>query len=172
ILKMPHRPNRAAPCAALWRAMRMALPSRPILAVLLVALCPAVSRPADAQRLTFEHLTGSDGLSHAHVESILQDHLGFLWIGTYGGGLNRYDGYGFTVYEHDPNDLTSLANNNVGALYEDRRGDLWIGTWLGISRFDRSRNVFQNWTTADTLTGFLGSGASAFLEDDEGKLWI
>src|SRR5690606_40716485 len=69
-----------------------------------------------AQRLTFEHLTGSDGLSHAHVESILQDHLGFLWIGTYGGGLNRYDGYGFTVYEHDPNDLTSLANNNVGAL--------------------------------------------------------
>ncbi|HEX7070179.1 MAG TPA: two-component regulator propeller domain-containing protein, partial [Rhodothermales bacterium] len=127
---------------------------------------------ARGQRLSFEHLTGSDGLSHAHVQAIVQDHLGFMWIGTYGGGLNRYDGYGFVVYEHDPADLTTLPNNNIHTIYEDREGTLWVGTWVGMSRYDRERDLFQNWTATDTSSGVLGAGASGFAEDDEGNLWI
>ena len=51
---------------------------------------------AQQKRLHFKHLTTDDGLSSSTVIDILQDHLGFMWIGTY-GGLNRYDGFNFVV---------------------------------------------------------------------------
>src|SRR5215208_5786263 len=55
----------------------------------------------------FEHLTGEDGLSQNAGLDIFQDSLGYLWIGTQ-DGLNRYDGYSFKVYKHDPDDEYSI----------------------------------------------------------------
>ena len=46
----------------------------------------------------FEHFSLEDGLSQNAVLDLLQDRQGFLWVGTQ-DGLNRYDGYAFTVYE-------------------------------------------------------------------------
>ncbi len=51
----------------------------------------------------FEHFTSEDGLSQNAGLDILQDSHGYLWIGTQ-DGLNRYDGYSFKVYKHDPDD--------------------------------------------------------------------
>ncbi len=53
-----------------------------------------------------------------------------MWIGTE-GGLNKYDGYNFTVYQHDPYNPNSLSNNHVTDLYEDSDGMLWIATHGG-----------------------------------------
>ena len=56
------------------------------------------------------------------------EQLGFdrVWIGTE-DGLNRYDGYTFTVYRHDPDDPGSLSNDFVSVIYRDRSDVLWIG---------------------------------------------
>ena len=48
-------------------------------------------------KLKFEHITTDNGLSQSTVTSILQDRQGFMWFGTF-DGLNRYDGYNFTIY--------------------------------------------------------------------------
>ncbi|MFQ5676951.1 MAG: two-component regulator propeller domain-containing protein [bacterium] len=65
-----------------------------------------------AERVRFERLAIAQGLSQNTVLCILQDYKGFMWFGT-GEGLNKYDGYSFTVYKHDPSDSTSLSANYV-----------------------------------------------------------
>ena len=68
---------------------------------------------------------GPGGISGPQVRAILEDHLGDLWIGTNGDGLNRLDRKTgrVTVYRHDPGDPTSIGSDVVRALLEDRRGD-------------------------------------------------
>ena len=69
-------------------------------------------------------LTVEDGLSHNEVTSIVQDEDGFIWIGTR-GGLNRYDGYEFKIYNQVPGDSNSLVNPSIESLFVDRMGNIW-----------------------------------------------
>lgn len=97
----------------------------------------------------FEHISVAQGLSQGSVNCILQDLQGFMWFGTE-DGLNRYDGYGFAVYRHDPHDPNSLSHNRVRALYEDADGILWIGTaGGGLDRFDRDTGRFTHYGSDD-----------------------
>ena len=78
---------------------------------------------AKGQDQKFEHISVEHGLSHSTVNCILQDSKGFMWFGT-DDGLNRYDGYSFTVYRHNPDDPQSLSHNQVWSLFEDASGVL------------------------------------------------
>ena len=88
---------------------------------------------AQSNTIRFDRLTVEDGLSQNAVLTIAQDGRGFLWLGTE-DGLNKYDGYNFTVYEHDPEDPASLVDSFVSVIYVDRQGDLWVGTRSGLDR--------------------------------------
>ncbi len=83
------------------------------------------------QDIRFKHLTSSDGLSQNLVLSITQDQEGFMWFGTK-NGLNKYDGYQFTVFQNEPNNPNSISSNYITELFMDRNGKLWIGTENGI----------------------------------------
>ncbi len=83
-----------------------------------------------------------DGLSHASVYGVLQDRLGFLWIATV-DGLNRWDGYGFVVFRHDPDDPRTLPSPVVRTLAEDRDGVLLAGTQEGLAALDRATRSFR-----------------------------
>ena len=96
---------------------------------------------ANKYDLRVERIPLEYGLSHPIVTCIFQDSIGFLWFGTR-DGLNRYDGYTFTVYKSDPEDPHSLSNDNVLSMYEARSGILWIGTENGLNRFDRDKEQF------------------------------
>lgn len=89
--------------------------------------------PFEVQRPV--HFTRLDGLSHNTVLALLHGQRGFLWIGT-ADGLNRYDGYDFTVYRHAPSDSASLSGNTVQALAQDEQGRLWVGTAQGLNRLN------------------------------------
>ena len=83
-----------------------------------------LSGPASLANVRFSHLSVADGLSNADVRAIVQDRQGFMWFGTWIGGLNRYDGYTFKVYKHDDQDNRSLGCDSIWALYVDRTGVL------------------------------------------------
>jgi len=92
--------------------------------------------------IKFEHISVEQGLSHNNITWIIQDTYGFMWFGTE-DGLNKYDGYKFTVYRHDPDDSLSLKSNWITSLYEDQSGILWITTLgSGLFRFDREKEDF------------------------------
>lgn len=62
--------------------------------------------------MKFHQLTGNDGLSQNYISCMLQEHRGYMWIGTK-DGLNRYDGYSFTVYRNDPFNTASFQSSYI-----------------------------------------------------------
>src|SRR4051794_33922713 len=108
--------------------------SKPINAILIACFCSACvsaySQTSVVKNLAFQPLTINDGLSQGMVNWILQDHYGFMWFATK-DGLNRYDGYHFTVFRHDARDSTTIADNFVQSMFEDSKGRLWVGTASG-----------------------------------------
>ena len=56
-----------------------------------------------------------------------------MWVGTYGGGLNRFDPKDgeFTVYRHDAADNTTLSSDRILDIFRDRAGGLWVSTFGG-----------------------------------------
>ncbi len=109
-------------------------------------------------------LTTADGLPANYVWSVYEDRAGTLWIGTYGGGLVRFEGDRMRVYGTDD----GLTSDRVTCLREDRHGNLWIGTHGGgLNRFHEGR--FDAFTRRDGLTD---DAVLALWEDREGSLWI
>ena len=122
--------------------------------------------------LRFTHLTTNDGLSQGYVVDILQDRRGFMWFATR-DGLNRYDGYTFVVYKHDPKDHGSLSSNFLQDLMEDDHGNLWVATNTGVNRFDPTTERFSRYLHDPKNPGTLG-GASvkSVAQDSRGHLWF
>ena len=107
-----------------------------------------------AEKLSFRRLGVEDGLSHGSVYWIAQDRTGFMWFAAE-QGLNRYDGYGFDIFTHDPSDASSLAEEDTSVVLVDSEGLIWIGTWGGgLNRFDPTTESFVRYATdpADPTT--------------------
>lgn len=104
-------------------------------------------------------LTVDEGLSHNEVTSIVQDHDGFIWIGTR-GGLNRYDGYEFKIFNQVPGDSNSLVNPSIESLFVDSKGNIWIGTKSG------GLNFFDNSLEQLSQINYFGKRAQA-IEDEQ-----
>lgn len=137
----------------------------------------------------FKQFTDSDGLSQSTIFSMIQDKLGFLWLGTI-DGLNRYDGYEFKVYVNDPSDASSISDNFISALFEDSDGIIWVGTVNGfLNSFDRKTEVFNKYFVQDYFSVIskpdanfyeyplafsrnLSNTITGITEDKNGYLWI
>ena len=119
----------------------------------------------------FEHLSIADGLSHNSVTSIIQDHKGFLWIGTI-DGLNLYNGYNFRVFKADPFDSGSVSSNKITKLYEDSRDRLWIGTRNGLNYFDWNSFSFREISFDKYRVEGEPVFVKAIYEDSDNNLWI
>lgn len=129
---------------------------------MLLALIICSWQAGAAESHLLRRITVNEGLSQNTVYCLLQDSLGFLWIGT-ADGLNRYDGYSITVFRHIPRDSNSLPGNSIRRLAQGRDGTLWISTDRGVARFVRGRGTFQR------VSSEYGT---AIFVDQEGFLWI
>jgi ligand-binding sensor domain-containing protein len=81
-----------------------------------------------AQNKQLQALTLEDGLPQSQVYAIAQDDKGYLWLGTQGGGLARFDGKTFKVYK----ETNGLASNYINAI-TIQKDTIYIGTKRGLS---------------------------------------
>ncbi len=123
--------------------------------------------------LRFETISLEQGLSQSVVTVTFQDSQGYLWFGTQ-DGLNRYDGYHFTVFRPDPDDPSSLSDRMILDMVEDTRGILWIGTMLGgLNRYDRQSGIFTHYQHDPGDPASVGGNCIRALEiDQDGRLWV
>ena len=133
-----------------------------------------LSGPPSPSSLRFSHLSVADGLSHADVRAIAQDHQGFMWFGTWLGGLNRYDGCTFKAYRHDDQDERSLNDDTVRTLFVDHTGVLWISTHgPGLERYDRHTDFFRHYRhDPHDPYSLPDNNVKAFFEDEIGTMWV
>jgi ligand-binding sensor domain-containing protein len=120
----------------------------------------------------FSSLTIENGLSQSDVKCILKDHLGFMWFST-DDGLNRYDGYNFTIYRHNPKDLHSLPANNITFIVEDREGRIWIGSAGGLTEYNQNTNSFTTLISKRDDESTLSSpDVNTIFQDSKGNIWV
>ncbi len=123
--------------------------------------------------LKFDHLTTDHGLANNIVWGIVQDNRGFMWFSSF-DGLNRYDGYNFKIYKHDPKDPNSLSDNIIRQIYIDRSGILWLTTFAGgLNKFDPETENWVRYQHDPTDPKSISDNAiRAIYEDRAGDLWI
>ena len=118
--------------------------------------------------LTFDHYNVEDGLSQSTVWNIFEDSKGFIWFCT-PDGLNKFDGYSFTVYRHIKGDTNSIGSNHPFFILEDSEGDLWIGHRGGLDKYhyrqDRFTQVYHLPEVNSEEDGLLP------LHESGGRVW-
>ena len=142
-----------------------------------------------AQEYNFKQLTVDDGLSQSTVFATLQDSRGYMWFGTI-NGLNKYDGYDFTIYSNNPNDSTTISDNVITSIFEDSKNQIWVGTVNGyLNKFNRNTETFDRYFIKNYLvteltppTGYfeyplifsrnMNISITSIAEDQHGYLWI
>jgi class 3 adenylate cyclase/CheY-like chemotaxis protein/ligand-binding sensor domain-containing protein len=98
-----------------------------------------------------------------------QDPERFLWIGTNGGGLDRFDKRtGHTIHFTEKD---GLPNDVIYGILDDAKGHLWMSTNKGLSRFDPATGRFRNFDAADGLQGDEFN-RNSFCKLDDGRLFF
>ena len=114
----------------------------------------------------------STSISDNRVYSLLKDSKGNFWVGTYGGGLNKFNQRlgTFKSLKHNPKDPNSLSSDKVLSIQEDRSGIIWIGTsGGGLNKFNPKTNIFTQYSSKDGLTSAVVYG---LLEDNSQNFWM
>ncbi len=109
--------------------------------VLLLSWILPFTAESQPSRPHFDQLTTADGLPENSAFALLQDRLGYVWIGTQ-SGLVRYDGLKMTTFQYDPKDPHSFKGHFIYTLHEDQKGDIWIGSDQGLAVYERASGRF------------------------------
>ena len=115
-------------------------------------------------------------LSHNKVYTLLEDSHGILWVGTRGGGLNRFDRQTgiFQHYRYDSQNIESLGSDHVFAIFEDKMGTLWVGTAKGgLNRFDPHKQRFDRYQhDPQDKQSLLDNDVFSITQDQIGTIWL
>jgi len=132
-----------------------------------------IATKANAQIVSFNHITQEYGLRNGNVRAIVRDYQGFVWIGTE-DGLHRYDGYSMKIYRKVENDSTSMSSNFILRLFEDSNKNLWIGTLDGsLCLYNRKKDNFIRFKKQLSKNDSrIDEAIRAIYEDDNKQLFI
>jgi len=118
----------------------------------------------------------SFSLSNNNISIVYEDSKNNLWIGTWGGGLNRFDKKSgkFISYLHEQGNPHSISHNRVPVIHEDKEGTLWLGTaGGGLNSFDPKTNKFTVYENKkDDEQTISNNRIWGITEDNTGNLWI
>ncbi|MBL0174599.1 MAG: hypothetical protein IPP94_04905 [Ignavibacteria bacterium] len=120
-------------------------------------------------------------LEENEIGAMYEDDRGTLWVGSFSGGLNRYDPESdtFVQYLHDPANPLSLSGNHVTSIHASREGIVWVGTGEdGLNLLVEKPRLFTAYPLKRREDGRPAGSAdtkakiSAFAVDHRGVTWV
>lgn len=142
-----------------------------IIPLLFILLLVSVLTTGQHNSFSFNHLSKTDGLSDAIINYVYQDSFGYMWFAT-NDGINKYDGYEFTIYRNNQNDSLSLSNNTVLVIFEDSNKNLWVGTRNGLNLFNREFDNFTRFAVNLNDSNSLTNNYITGIIEDNNNIWI
>ena len=104
-------------------------------------------------------------LGNNTITVLLQDNIGYIWIGT-PSGLLRFDGVHFTRF--DKSNTPAIKSDHISTLYQDSDQTVWIGTkGGGLVSWKNGK-----WKSFTTENGLSDNFVRAILSDWQGRVWI
>jgi PAS domain S-box-containing protein len=125
----------------------------------------------DGKGIRFTRLSKDEGLSQTRVIQIVQDDQGFMWFGSQ-YGINRYDGYKFKVFKHEPGRTNSLSGVFISSLFKDRSGSLWVGCDEFLDKFDPVTETFTHYRIDTAGAHGETVPVTHISQDHAGMLWL
>ncbi|MEE9430284.1 MAG: two-component regulator propeller domain-containing protein [Melioribacteraceae bacterium] len=110
-------------------------------------------------------------ISDDRVYTIYKSKKGILWIGTHGGGLNKFNEKenNFISYKHKLNS-NSISNDRLMVIHETNNDELLVGTFGGgLDVFNPITEIF---TSLKTTLNLECDDVYGILEDGSERFWI
>jgi ligand-binding sensor domain-containing protein/two-component sensor histidine kinase len=111
--------------------------------------------PSDSSWRQYKNIPGDvTSLSGDIIFSLCPDPFqpdDYLWVGTNGGGLNKFE-YKTGKFERYI-EKDGLPSNVVYGIVSDGNGSLWLSTNKGLSEFNRERKFIRKFEQSDGLQG-------------------
>lgn len=117
----------------------------------------------------------STSISFDDVISLYEDKNGNIWVGTWGGGLNKFNTLTgiFTRYLYNPKNKNGINDNIIWSITQDNSGNIWLGTQTGgLNKLDINKNEFTHYNvySADT-SDKKNNTVRIVYTDKHGNVW-
>ncbi len=120
--------------------------------------------------------TSNSKLCNDDISTIFEDSEGLVWIGTHGGGLQRYNRntQTFDLFAHNESLENSLSDNYINAIYEDKNNTIWVGTSGGLNSIQKKDGKVTRYQRSENREAGRISDNNVWCirEDKFGVLWV
>ncbi|HEX7357974.1 MAG TPA: two-component regulator propeller domain-containing protein, partial [Ignavibacteriaceae bacterium] len=110
------------------------------------------------------------------IQTLFEDKQGNIWVGTFDGGLSKYDPLTekFYTYLNNNSEPNSISSNAVYAICEDDASNLWIGTAYGLNKLNTKTQKFFCYYRNPSDNNSLSSDiiSSLIFDKKYNVLWI
>ena len=105
--------------------------------------------------------------------AFVEDKEGYLWVGSFGSGLFKYDQYKNLIHQfkHDPSDSFSLLSDTV-IVFQNLGDTIWVRTENGVRILNKLTQQFTWFHDGGNLKDSTGDGASKIIRDKQGFMWF
>ncbi len=151
---------------------KLILPLLLSLPLLLVAQNKTSQSPPE---IRFTNISNIEGMTSNHINSMIRDNLGFIWLAT-NDGLYRYESSNQLKAFYTTTELEEqgLKSSNIRVLHIDSKENLWVGTRLGgLSRLHLPTDTWKTYQNDPSDAKSISNNeVLSIIEDSKGQIWI
>ena len=115
-----------------------------------------------AQEQPFLFVKTNEDIGKRAITCIVNDSINQLWIGTYGGGLKKYNGVDVETFKHDVNTSSGLSSSEIYDLLLGKDNAVWIAANNGLNLYNQKNDTFTHFNPKNEI---LPVHALAMLDD-------
>ena len=131
----------------------------------------------------FHNINEPQSISSDAIRGIHIDHLGTIWIMTYGGGVNRFTGdiktgsFTFKHYKTDDS-INSISSDFTYNMSQDNDLNYWITSEDGLNKLQFEDSKYQNpkftnyYHDKNNSSSLSSNTALHTWHDEDGVLWV